>query len=253
MFAFHLHRDLSAVCGCPKRRKPPGWMHPKPRCLTIERPWRSLRAAARARGMSSFRNFSAEGEGAGCSTGAGGGGWALMLGLFCNSPGECGASARGCGDQRGFDQAETLHAPGAGDHLVDQRFRWTIDFSSGRFSTRRVKYPARYWELDETGQPTQRIIETRRKAEFITPIPKPRGRSRLSLHSAKSQSVHQQNSTILWPLKLLCKTWDRTAAPLPTGINLDQTQATLGQCVAEHLVTVRTYSNRSGTGNENRP
>ena len=35
-------------------------------------------------------------------------------------------------------------------------------------------YPARHWELDKTGQPTQRIIETRRRAEFITPIPKPK-------------------------------------------------------------------------------
>ena len=37
-------------------------------------------------------------------------------------------------------------------------------------------YPAQYWELDEHGQPTQRIIESRRRAEFITPIPKPRKR-----------------------------------------------------------------------------
>src|SRR5487761_2678325 len=37
-------------------------------------------------------------------------------------------------------------------------------------------YPIRHWELDEAGQPTQRIIETRRRAEFITPIPKPRKR-----------------------------------------------------------------------------
>ena len=36
--------------------------------------------------------------------------------------------------------------------------------------------PSRYWELDETGQPTQRIIESRRRAEFITPIPKPKKR-----------------------------------------------------------------------------
>jgi type III restriction enzyme len=34
-------------------------------------------------------------------------------------------------------------------------------------------YPARHWELDDQGQPTQRIIEHRRRAEFITPIPKP--------------------------------------------------------------------------------
>ena len=35
------------------------------------------------------------------------------------------------------------------------------------------EYPGRHWELDASGQPTQQIIETRRKAEFITPIPKP--------------------------------------------------------------------------------
>lgn len=37
-------------------------------------------------------------------------------------------------------------------------------------------YPRRYWELDEEGQPTQKIIEGRRPADFITPIPKPRKR-----------------------------------------------------------------------------
>ena len=36
--------------------------------------------------------------------------------------------------------------------------------------------PMRYWELDETGQPTQKIIERRRSAKFITPIPKPKKR-----------------------------------------------------------------------------
>ncbi|MCK4341173.1 MAG: DEAD/DEAH box helicase family protein [Phycisphaerae bacterium] len=37
-------------------------------------------------------------------------------------------------------------------------------------------YPARHWELDASGQPTNRIIENRRRAEFITPIPKPKKR-----------------------------------------------------------------------------
>ena len=37
-------------------------------------------------------------------------------------------------------------------------------------------YPKRHWELDDQGQPTQRTIESRRTAEFITPIPKPRKR-----------------------------------------------------------------------------
>lgn len=36
--------------------------------------------------------------------------------------------------------------------------------------------PQRHWELDNAGQPTQHIIETRRRADFITPIPRPRKR-----------------------------------------------------------------------------
>jgi len=38
------------------------------------------------------------------------------------------------------------------------------------------KYPSRHWELDAQGQPTQQIIEKRRRAEYITPIPKPKKR-----------------------------------------------------------------------------
>jgi len=33
-------------------------------------------------------------------------------------------------------------------------------------------YPGRHWELDEHGQPTGRIAERRRSADFISPIPK---------------------------------------------------------------------------------
>ena len=36
--------------------------------------------------------------------------------------------------------------------------------------------PHRHWELDKDGQPTQQIADTRRRAEFISPIPKPRMR-----------------------------------------------------------------------------
>jgi type III restriction enzyme len=36
------------------------------------------------------------------------------------------------------------------------------------------EYPRRHWELDELGQPTQKIIEQRRSAKFVTPIPKPK-------------------------------------------------------------------------------
>lgn len=36
--------------------------------------------------------------------------------------------------------------------------------------------PDQHWELDASGQPTHRIIDSRRRADFITPIPKPRKR-----------------------------------------------------------------------------
>lgn len=42
------------------------------------------------------------------------------------------------------------------------------------------EYPQRHWELDEQGQPTQQVIESRRRADFITPIPKPKKRKSAS-------------------------------------------------------------------------
>jgi type III restriction enzyme len=53
--------------------------------------------------------------------------------------------------------------------LIDQFFEQPILNSP-------YDYPGRHWELDPQGQPTQRIIEARRTAEFVTPIPKPRKR-----------------------------------------------------------------------------
>ena len=38
------------------------------------------------------------------------------------------------------------------------------------------EYPTQHWELDSSGQPTQRKLDCRRSAEFITPIPKPKKR-----------------------------------------------------------------------------
>ena len=38
--------------------------------------------------------------------------------------------------------------------------------------------PQRHWELDDDGQPTQKVEPFRRKAKFITPIPKPKKRRR---------------------------------------------------------------------------
>lgn len=38
------------------------------------------------------------------------------------------------------------------------------------------EYPGQHWELDESGQPTQNIVNVRRSSAFISPIPKPKKR-----------------------------------------------------------------------------
>jgi type III restriction enzyme len=57
--------------------------------------------------------------------------------------------------------------------------------------------PARHWELDASGQPTQVIREVRRKADFITPIPKPRkqkggGQASLNFDEGRGLSSEKQ-------------------------------------------------------------
>lgn len=46
------------------------------------------------------------------------------------------------------------------------------------------EYPVQHWELDPTGQPTQNIAPTRRRAEFVTPIPKPKKQKGVSKQEA---------------------------------------------------------------------
>lgn len=59
--------------------------------------------------------------------------------------------------------------------------------------------PQRHWQLDPSGQPTQQTIETRRRAEFITPIPKPKKRkggtdqNELVLDEGRGLSSEDQN------------------------------------------------------------
>jgi hypothetical protein len=51
--------------------------------------------------------------------------------------------------------------------------------------------PSRHWEPDESGQPTQQIIEARRRAQFIAPIPKPKKRKR-----AATQQVFEKMGSV---------------------------------------------------------
>lgn len=77
-------------------------------------------------------------------------------------------------------------------------------------------YPERHWELDGQGQPTQRLKESRRRAEFITPIPKPRKRKgsarqeKLIFDEGKGLSTKSQQydpTSIINALRLQVDKW----------------------------------------------
>lgn len=57
------------------------------------------------------------------------------------------------------------------------------------------EYPNQHWELDETGQPTQKIIHSRRSASFVTPIPKPRKRKGKAESAAQGDLFAHELST----------------------------------------------------------
>src|ERR1700690_1542702 len=55
-------------------------------------------------------------------------------------------------------------------------------------------YPVRHWELDETGQPTQKIAELRRGAKFVT-----RSRSRKSAKPPPKQILYSTKARVFRP------------------------------------------------------
>jgi len=60
------------------------------------------------------------------------------------------------------------------------------------------EYPGRHWELDADGQPTNKIIESRRRSAFITPVPKPRKRRRTA-DEAQSEMLFRDQAGISTP------------------------------------------------------
>lgn len=77
-------------------------------------------------------------------------------------------------------------------------------------------YPGRHWELDEKGQPTQRVENFRRVAEFISPIPNPKKRKReserqeaLAYGDGKKVSTQDQryDATIVNNVRQLVDRW----------------------------------------------
>ena len=76
--------------------------------------------------------------------------------------------------------------------------------------------PTKHWELDAHGQPTQQILESRRRAEFITPIPKPKKRKgsaaqqEMVLDEGKGLSTEKQQydiTSIINEVRRQVETW----------------------------------------------
>lgn len=80
------------------------------------------------------------------------------------------------------------------------------------------EYPSRHWELDKEGQPTQKIIESCRRADFITPIPKPRkrkGQQGLIFDEGKGLSTQEQqydHTAIINAVRMEVDAWRKLPA-----------------------------------------
>jgi type III restriction enzyme len=78
-------------------------------------------------------------------------------------------------------------------------------------------YPSKHWELDDSGQPTQKVVQARRQAEFITPIPKPKKRKKKNPDQLEftldegygiSTEVQQYETTaVINKVRLLVEKW----------------------------------------------
>jgi type III restriction enzyme len=77
------------------------------------------------------------------------------------------------------------------------------------------KYPSRHWELDDTGQPTQKVIQSRRGAKFISPIPKPRKhkgqavQTPLFVHELSTQEQEYDHTALINAVRQEVDKWRR--------------------------------------------
>ncbi len=103
------------------------------------------------------------------------------------------------------------------------------------------EYPSSHWELDN-GQPTQQVIEKRRPAEYITPLPKPKKRkgqaeqSSLLLDDAQGLSTqaqeYQKTAAIINAVRLEVEKW--RALPNPSTWHVSPETARLLQHWRHH-------------------
>lgn len=86
------------------------------------------------------------------------------------------------------------------------------------------EYPNKHWELDDSGQPTHQIVETRRRAEFITPIPKPKKRKgkdvqqELDMAEEVSDATEKYHSSIINGVRAEVDKWRAIPNPNDWGV-----------------------------------
>ena len=99
-------------------------------------------------------------------------------------------------------------------------------------------YPGRHWELDETGQPTQRISESRRLADFITQSlnrkNEAKTKTKESWCSTKARAFHEEQqydaSSNITRIRTLVDRWQ----DIPDPSQWNVTPETARLCNTEH-------------------
>lgn len=74
------------------------------------------------------------------------------------------------------------------------------------------RYPDKHWELDSNGQPTLKVIESRRKSSFINPIPKPKNTKNsdyLLFDEGEGLTTREQRYEETWLINEIRKHVDR--------------------------------------------
>ena len=112
------------------------------------------------------------------------------------------------------------------------------------------EYPSRHWELDETGQPTSRILDRRRRVSFITPIPKPKKRGQRALvfdETAQALEAEGQQYELMEVINELRRRVDAwRAIPDPARWRVTPETARLLQHWRSHRANSRSERHRFG-------
>jgi type III restriction enzyme len=95
-------------------------------------------------------------------------------------------------------------------------------------------YPARHWELDKDGLPTQQIIEARRPAQFITAVPKPRKRKPAAIEQREmvldegagvsTEAQAYDPTPVINELRRLVDRWRELKNPAQWGVSPETTR-----------------------------